>query len=293
MPKGDNFWGRAVRETCGLQKSKEKETEFTMMSVSDGSRRTIKTIDTQPARSTRHCFSAESELIAYSRPAEAGSTNRDVYLIDIRSGEETRLTGNAPDEAVLGWTPDGRHLLIEMNRQANMDAWLLTIEDRKLRGEPRLVKRDLGIVEPLGITRRGTFHYTIAFGGPSIFVADVDYKSATASASMLWTDKFALDDNIQVRAWSPDAKHVAIRQFEYGRSELKIISTEGGEIRTLQPKLEFRASGMHWAPDGRSILIFAKQADEQAVDQATRGGDDDGKPISARAGYETCKDEDH
>ena len=50
------------------------------------------------------------------------------------------------------WTADGKHIVYASDRSGTMDAWELEMANGQPRGEPRLLRRDLGRFLPMNIT---------------------------------------------------------------------------------------------------------------------------------------------
>lgn len=64
-------------------------------------------------------FSPDGSLVAYTGNYD-GSDN--VYVVPAAGGEPRRLTWHPNDNGVVGWTPDGRHVLFNSHRDSNTDS---------------------------------------------------------------------------------------------------------------------------------------------------------------------------
>jgi hypothetical protein len=126
--------------------------------------------------------------IAYASSINEGF---DLYVVGI-DGSKPRLlkaTGNGvlhhiplawslliPDKSnhsVLGWTPDGKHILFSTDRSGSTDAWLIAVADGKTQGEPVFVRKDWGSW-PMGFTRSGAFFYGVNNNAWDVKIAELD-----------------------------------------------------------------------------------------------------------------------
>src|SRR5439155_12324108 len=176
--------------------------------VADRSLRIIKSLDRRTGKVGHVGLSPDGRTIAYCRLAEPDSTNRSIFLIDVESVLETRATTQAAEANVLGWTPDSRRLVFMIGRQGTKDAWMLQVADSKPRGAPQLVKTDLGMISPLGITNDGAIYYGLIFGPSNVLAAALDLERGTVVAAPLPGESFSVN-SLSVIGWSPDGQHLA------------------------------------------------------------------------------------
>ena len=230
--------------------------QLALISTADGSLRVIKSLESSRGQVGRITLAPDGRSIAYSRSAEPGSANHDIFLIDVETGQETQVTTHVADKRILAWTPDGQRLLFDMERQGTRDAWMIRIVGGKPQSEAELVKKDLGAIEPQGFTRDGTFYYGSSSHGPSLFTATLDLEKGTATATPLAAEKFNILDRLSLGDWSPDGEHLAYWARSRESQEMRIVSMKTGQTRVLKPNvniwLRFR-----WSPDGRSFIGLA------------------------------------
>jgi len=233
-----------------------------LVGVADGSFHVLKSVDWRGP--TRMFFSPDGLDIAFDLPANDSTEDRDVFVLGADGSREIAAATNPGDDAVIGWAPDGRHLLFASDRNGTMGLWALAFVDHKPQGAPALVKADIGNVFPLGITRSGALYTTIAMWDQEIEIAAVDLGTGKQTAAPVKPIQRFAGANTQP-AWSSDGKWLAYRSAR-GRSlatgvaggagatsVLGIRSTDTGDIRELRPALSY-FQGLTWAPDGGSLV---------------------------------------
>jgi Tol biopolymer transport system component len=86
------------------------------------------------------CFSPDGGYIAYDAPQAKDARPRDVYLYELATKRTVPLVKHPADDGLLGWAPDGSHLLFSSNRSGTRDAWLAAVSRGQPQGEPELVR---------------------------------------------------------------------------------------------------------------------------------------------------------
>jgi TolB protein len=59
--------------------------------------------------------------------------NWELYLLDLRTGIETRLTNNPADDLNAFWSPDGSRLVFQSNRSGRWQLYELNLQTATLR----------------------------------------------------------------------------------------------------------------------------------------------------------------
>jgi Tol biopolymer transport system component len=240
---------------------KEPSTfQIAMISTVDGSLRVLKTLDWFP---TNLKFSPAGRYIAYDLSQQRDSGNRDIFLLDADGSREIPLVEHPADDHLLGWTPDGNHILFASDRSGSMSAWMIGVTDGKPQGSPDLVKPDIGQVIPIGFTRSGSFYYGLVIGTSDVYTAEFDPATARVlTQPQNATQRFVGSNSSP--AWSPDGQYLAY--ISHNRhwlaaqrpESISIRSLKTGEERDLRPKLSFIWGPIRWSPDGRSLLVAGK-----------------------------------
>jgi len=91
---------------------------------------------------------------------------------------------------LLGWTTDGKSILYTSSRAGITDAWILSVQEGEPQQSARLVKSDIGQIDPVGFTENGTFCYEVETGRSIV-------PSADRSSTELWTMENFLPEGIK------------------------------------------------------------------------------------------------
>jgi Tol biopolymer transport system component len=239
-----------------------QDNRLGLISTRDGSFRVLKTLGLEGPFETS--LSPDGRYVIYDLPDEADH-QRDIFIISASSGEERRLIQHPAEDMVLGWAPDGKHVLFASDRSGTLGAWLLPVEEGSPAGPPRLVKPDLWNAYPLGFARTGAYFYGTSIGMRDVYVATVDLETGRLLDPPSRVSESHFGSN-GAPEWSADGKSVvflsARKRWSYPGGVIVVRSMETGDVKELEPKLG-SVQWPRWFPDGRSILV--------------RGADDTGR----------------
>lgn len=214
---------------------KDYTAQFAWVSVADGTFKVLRSLDWR--RPGRPKLSPDGRTIAYSALVnqDAGQDSEDsrIYLLAADGSSEREIVHRSGVNEAPVWTPDGQRILFTTYRPADpatYDLWSVPVG----RGEPSLIKSDVGKILPIGMTGSGSFYYVHQRGAENVFLASLDLAGKVQGPLVGLTENFAGSN--RGPAWSPDGKFIAFKRRAEGNRigyDLVIHSVETGAERTF------------------------------------------------------------
>jgi Tol biopolymer transport system component len=188
-------------------------------------------------------------------------------MMSIDGSSEIPLVEHPAHDELLCCTPDGKNILFASDRNGTYSLWSKQIIEGKPNGNAKLVKSDIGAIEPLGFTSEGSFYYGYSQKNNNMYNAELDPESGKIlSQPKKIITRF--EGYNQTPNYSPDGKNIAYvsKRFpltifpdytigQLGGNVLCIKSLETGKEREFFPNLE-KFINPRWSPDGRSVIIM-------------------------------------
>jgi len=225
-----------------------------IISLQDGAVRDVG----QPEKGQIHWGSPspDGRYVVYNRQG-------DIFLYDTTTEQDSALVQNPAGDSEVGWTPDGSGLVFYSNRSGTWDLYLLRIEKGGPRGEPQVLKRDLGKGR-LTLTRDGRLFRSVITGGDESFTASVAEQSGKLTSAPAPVDGDSYP-KVLWPGWSPDGKQIHYAVFRGSALWTPVLSirTPGtGQKREVPPTptLNFDAEPV-LSPDGRRFAVGGMGAD--------------------------------
>ncbi len=248
-----------------IYKKEESDCRVSLISVADGS---IKTLKKRKWSDGKMRFSPDGKYIAFNFLSIEGSDS-DIYLLTIDGETEVPLVKHPANDRFLGWTPNGKYLLFASDRTGTFDAWILPVSEGRPNGEPEIVQKNLGYVDPMGITQNGDFYYGINSSIQNIYVAAVDPETCLSNGPVR---KMSLpfEGRNDRPEFSPDGKQIAFVRSSLPRASVNTLqgpnylcvrSLEEGRERVFP--LNRKVWDLDWAPDSSSILVFGSDQENR------------------------------
>lgn len=206
-------------------------------------------------------FSPDGRFVVYDGPSREGDGERDIFVLELDGRHKTPLVDATSDDYLLGWAPDGGHVLFCSDHTGTPGVWLLPVRDGRPEGAPKLALPDAWNVLPIGFVRDGGYYYGVKTGAPDIYVATLgaDHRSVVAPPTLAVSRG---PGGSASPSWSPDGQYLAFIRRHLPRS-LAVRSLESGEVRELGLGEGLMPWGTpRWTPDGGSLVLTAR--DESA-----------------------------
>jgi Tol biopolymer transport system component len=242
------------------------QRQITLISVEDGSQRILKRFDKNLgwSRYCRYFFSPDGRYIAFNLEQPENLHKRDIYLLKAdETGDAVPLVKHPADDDVLGWTPDGKRLLFATDRTGVKTMATIEVHGGEAWGVPQPAGQLEGGFQPMGLTRNGTYYYSINRNTHSVYTAAVDMETGKVTRPPELVN-VPIEAEAGIPCWSPDGKYLAFisraRAVDGGEVSVTIQSVNGREVRELEPSdpiKGFGARALEWSPDGKSFLVFA------------------------------------
>jgi Tol biopolymer transport system component len=215
------------------------------VAVADGSAKLLKAVGRDV--SLGGVYSPDGRFIAWA-------TKEGIQLYDLRTGTESSLVPDLAKPSVLGWAPDGKHILFSSERGGSSDAWLIAVADGTARGEPILVRKNWGN-RPLGFTPSGAFYFGVINNVAEVRVAELDPAGGKA---VLPSEPAFRRGHTMDADWSPDGRSLAAKDGRMPGQAVIVRSMDAGVEREL-PVGEWAIGpgNLRWTPDGKAVVVPA------------------------------------
>lgn len=219
--------------------------------------RTVATL-TLPGDAQSSVLSPNGRYIALDEP-EAGTSGRRVRVVAVADGTTTAVVDGPADDGPVAWAPAGDEVLFVSNRSGTVDLWALPVRDGRSSGPPRLLQRDLGLlIDLVGVTKDGSFHYNRQVGTVDVHVATLD-PSGTAAGPVRPVVGTRAGGNL-MPSFSADGRVVTFATQYPFSATLEEFSLVDGQTRP-RPIAAGVARRPLWAPDGSALLVRGTIAD--------------------------------
>jgi Tol biopolymer transport system component len=212
--------------------------------------------------------SRDGRWMAYDY-APGRNDQRDIFVarLDVArldEGAPSALVATDASEVVLGWLPDGRHLMYLSNASGTIGAWIVRVTDGRADGEPVFVNGDLGRFEGLGFTADGRFYSEVLVGGSDVQSVPLDRRTGLASGEPKPLPGRQPGVRRAQGTWSATGDRLAFfRSAPMSPTALGIHDRATGRLETF-PLPVWNLERPNWHPDGRRIVVVGRDGVNQA-----------------------------
>ena len=221
----------------------------------------------------------------------------DIYVVNPDGSRETRLTNDPGEDVDPAWSPDGKKLAFESDRDSRKDSEIYVMNaDGK--GQTRLTTN-------LAIDRNpkwSPFGKQIAFESDRDGDYEIYFMNADGSGQTRLTRNAARDSD---PAWSPDGSRVAFSSDRDGNHEIYVMNADGSS-QTRLTRNSAEETNPVWSPDSRKIAfesdrdgnheIYVMNANGSSqtrlTTNAARDSDPDWSPMGDQIAFASDRDGD-
>jgi Tol biopolymer transport system component len=185
----------------------------------------------------------DGRTVAFVRETHEG---RDVYLLDLVTKSERRLTRDHHRISGLSWSPDGQAVIMSSPRSGVEALYRVAITDGTIVRVP-----NTGDWATQPMAGRDRLVFSQAHDDSNIYRVDLrDGRAVGAARRIIASSR--LDEAPHI---SPDGRSIAFHSMRSGGQGIWVASADGTSPRrvTFLPV----ASGPRWSPDGLSIAFGA------------------------------------
>ncbi len=190
-----------------------------------------------------------NKIVFVSKPD--ANTEPEIYIMELNTGNTTRLTNNFYEDINPDWSPDGSKIGFSSDRIGGGDRNIYIMDSNGLNPQRlNLPSKILNTETP----RWSPDGQLIAFDGTETG-SDYDIYVVYNDGSGL--KKLVNNDYLDIEpSWSPDGSKIAFTSNRDGNREIYIINLDGTNEKRLtdDPALDAQPS---WSPDGKRIVFIS------------------------------------
>lgn len=184
---------------------------------------------------------------------------RDLFLLDISTGEVRRLTADGAENFEPAWSPDGMQIAFQSTRDGRSDLYVMNLENARVRWlTGRAGFNELPRWSPDGSwitfnSSRDGIHGPLGFAGFHRNVYEV--RPDGSRLRRLTAGNGFTGDAV----WSPDGNRLAFGSDRGGTFDLYTMAPDGSDVRQLTDHAGGRgfAAYASWSPSGTDLVFDA------------------------------------
>ena len=111
--------------------------EIGIVARHSGSFRALAPIDW---RGSTAFFSPDGRTVAFDVPTGDAEWKRDIFMMAVEGGERIPAVVSPANDVLMGWSPNGNHLLFASNRSGTTDLWAAPLSNGRPHGNPERLR---------------------------------------------------------------------------------------------------------------------------------------------------------
>jgi len=189
----------------------------------------------------------------------------DIFVLDLVSGDWSRITQHPDSDANPTWSPNGMQIAFNSFRHGNEDIYIYNLETETLQNITN--SPDVNETVPRWSPDGDVLAFNSSTGGktPEIGLYDIE----TGRQQRLTNNSF-VDSN---PSWLPDSRGLVFNSNRNGNSDIYTMNHNGTDVTAIidTPVNEFAPV---YAPDGRYLAYVVAANTTRIVLYDTQGGDE-------------------
>jgi Tol biopolymer transport system component len=244
--------GKSIVAIVNMAKG-DKSRQIVLVSAETGAVRVLKSATQDEP--TRISASPDGRFIVYDVAQADGK--KDIFLMSLADGRESRLVSNPADDRGPIWTPDGQHVLFVSDRIGSAGLWIQEVVDGQAPAPPELVKPDTGRIHAIGFPKSGVLYYGLNMDVSEVLVGNCDLKAGRLMGRPAAPPSDRLAASRSLPSWSPDGKLLSfVSRSDPPRqgSTITIRAMEADDERDIQVDVS-PVRQLNWWPDGSALVV--------------------------------------
>jgi Tol biopolymer transport system component len=189
-------------------------------------------------------FSSDGRWAVYSREVRGKVDDWDIYAMEIQTGRETVVVSGAGRDRFPVWVPDTDEIVFRSDRSGTNGIWMVRFKEGQAASEPALIKDAVADFNPDGVSRDGSFFYTIRHDSRDLYQAIVDPQTLRARQAPVRVLDTYLGHN-WAPSWAPSGDSFAYYSEREAGNAWRLVIRHPDGTEAVASEL-IRADQLRW-----------------------------------------------